>query len=165
MKLVLVVMFTLVCGPALCDESENEEPQYGGSLNVGTVVVTLTALSWDPVDWMWKINHDTGMVREQLFAADLDKSVRKGGAFRFISDAYLPTESVRGELAETWEWEDPLTLVIHLRHGVMFPDKPGVMKAREFFADDVLYSFDLVNNTTSTSFIGDLLDPRMRGSR
>ena len=55
-----------------------EEPQYGGTLDVGTVSVTLSALSWDPADWTWKSNHDTGMVREQLFAADLDKSIRKG---------------------------------------------------------------------------------------
>ncbi|MCZ6854975.1 MAG: ABC transporter substrate-binding protein [Gammaproteobacteria bacterium] len=150
MKFVTVAIVLLVCTGANGDlpvETIDEEPRYGGSLSVGTVSVTLTALSWDPVDWSWKINHDTGMVREQLFAADLDKSVRKGGDFRFISEAYLPAASVRGELAETWEWEDPLTLVINLRRGVMFPDKPGVMREREFVADDVLYSFDLVNNS------------------
>ena len=34
--------------------------QYGGDLNVGTVNVTLSALSWDPRDWVWKANHDAG---------------------------------------------------------------------------------------------------------
>jgi peptide/nickel transport system substrate-binding protein len=82
------------------------EPQYGGTLNVGTVSVTVSALSWDPADWTWKANHDTGMVREQLFAGDLSKSVRSGGEFPFIAEAYLPTEAIRGELAESWEWED-----------------------------------------------------------
>ena len=47
--------------------------QYGGDLNVGTVNVTLSALSWDPRDWVWKANHDAGAVREQLFVADLSK--------------------------------------------------------------------------------------------
>lgn len=147
MKFLLFSILGMVCLTSVGDEPISEEPRYGGSLNVGTVVVTLAPLSWDPVDWSWKINHDTGMVREQLFAADLDKSVRKGGAYRFISEAYLPAASLRGELAESWEWETPLTLVVHLRHGVMFPEKPGVMSAREFVADDVLYSFDLVESS------------------
>ena len=147
MKFLLFSILGMVCLTSVGDEPISEEPRYGGSLNVGTVVVTLAPLSWDPVDWSWKINHDTGMVREQLFAADLDKSVRKGGKYRFISEAYLPAASLRGELAESWEWETPLTLVVHLRHGVMFPEKPGVMSAREFVADDVLYSFDLVESS------------------
>lgn len=129
----------------LCTQAD--EPQYGGSLDIGTVSVTLPALSWDPADWAWKSNHDTGMIREQLFAGDLDKSVRKGGEFKFISDAYLPGDAIRGELAERWEWEDPLTLVIHLRKNVMFTDKPGVMEARELVADDVVYTYELLDTS------------------
>ena len=45
------------------------KPQYGGTLEVGTVYVTLSALSFDPADWNWKLNHDTGNYLEQLFAA------------------------------------------------------------------------------------------------
>jgi peptide/nickel transport system substrate-binding protein len=37
--------------------------------------------------------------------------------------------------------------VIKLRQGVMFPTKPGVMEARELIADDVVYSYDLVNES------------------
>ena len=124
-----------------------EEPVYGGELNVGTVSVTLSPLSWDPADWTWKSNHDHGGAREQLFAGDLTKSRRNGGPYAFIADAYLPTDSMRGELAESWHWEDPLTLVIKLRKGLMFPAKAGVMEARELVADDVLYSYDLVNDS------------------
>ena len=128
------------------NDPRHEEPQYGGILNVGTWAITLSALSWDPADWNWKQNHDTGMYFEQLFAADLDKSVRKGGAFPFTMQAYLPAGSIRGELAENGsdelEWEDPLTVVVHLRKGVMFPDKPGVMERRELTADDVVFSFE-----------------------
>ncbi|MDC3123806.1 ABC transporter substrate-binding protein [Gammaproteobacteria bacterium] len=127
--------------------SWSAEPSYGGDLNVGTVNVTLSPLSWDPADWTWKSNHDHGGAREQLFAGDLTKSKRNGGPYAFIADAYLPTESMRGELAEHWYWEDPLTLVIKLRQGVMFPTKPGVMEARELIADDVVYSYDLVNES------------------
>src|SRR4051794_1944884 len=55
------------------------EPKYGGTLEIGTVYVTLSALSFDPADWNWKLNHDTGNYLEQLFAADLTKSKKNGG--------------------------------------------------------------------------------------
>ncbi len=67
----VIVVFVML---AACAEKEIQAPaddlpeadltpQYGGSLNIGTVVVTLAALSWDPADWSWKINHDTGGIR------------------------------------------------------------------------------------------------------
>ena len=82
----------LVCALSALAE---EGPQYGGTLNVGTVNVTLSALSWDPADWTWKSNHDAGAIREQLLAADLDKSVRKGGKFPFRAHGRALTAGAR----------------------------------------------------------------------
>ena len=119
-----------------------EKPKYGGTLEIGTVYVTLSALSFDPADWNWKLNHDTGNFYEQLFAADLSKSKQNGGRHAFYADAWLPSDAIRGELAESWKWEEnPLRMVIELRKGVMFPEKPGVMKARELVADDVVFAY------------------------
>ena len=88
-------------------------PQYGGQLTIGTPYITLTALSWDPADFNWKHNVDTGLVYEQLFAADLGKSRRNGGKFPFYADAWLHPEALRGELAEKWEWkQNPLRVEI-----------------------------------------------------
>lgn len=143
MKKYLLLLISIFCVSAVSSKT----PTYGGELNVGTVNVTLSALSWDPADWTWKSNHDVGNVREQLFAGDLTKSKRKGGIYSFIPEAYLPADSIRGELAERWEWEGPLTLVIHLRKGVIFPEKLGVMQQRELVADDVVYSYDLINKS------------------
>ncbi|MBX3706943.1 MAG: ABC transporter substrate-binding protein [Pseudomonadales bacterium] len=147
------LLFAAACLLAGCaerhafDEADHSPgpPQYGGSLDIGTVSITLSALSWDPADWTWKANHDTGMVREQLFAADLTQSVSRGGTQRFVAEAYLPPETLRGELAESWEWEDPLTMVIRLRRGVMFTAKPGIMAARELDAHDVVFTYELLN--------------------
>src|SRR5262245_47209328 len=126
-------------GAALAD---SDAPKYGGALEIVTVYPTLAALSWDLADWNWKQNHDTGQVYEQLFAADLSKSVRNGGPHPFYADAWLPSDAIRGELAESWEWKnDPLRIEIKLRKGVMFPEKPGVMATRELVADDVVFSF------------------------
>jgi peptide/nickel transport system substrate-binding protein len=133
-----------------------EAPQYGGELNIGTVYVTLSPLSWDPQDWNWKSNHDTSMVREQLFSANLDMSVKKGGSHPFVSDAYIPADAVRGELAESWQWLDPLTLEIKLRRGVIIPAKTGVMQRRELDAHDVVFSFN--NLQASPKKINNYLD-------
>jgi peptide/nickel transport system substrate-binding protein len=122
--------------------AQAEKPQYGGTLNIGNVYVTLSPLSWDPANWPWKFGQDTGLMYEQLFAADLNKSVRKGGKYPFVADSWLPSDAIRGELAESWKTlENPFRIEVKLRKGVMFPDKPGVMKARELVADDVVYSF------------------------
>ncbi len=119
-----------------------EAPQYGGTLNIGMVYVTLSPLSWDPAAWPWKFGQDTGLMYEQLFAGDLSKSLRKGGKYTFRPDAWLPSDAIRGELAEKWEWkDDPLRVEIKLRKGVMFPDKPGVMKSRELVAQDIVDSY------------------------
>ena len=132
-------------GPAA---AQTEKPLYGGALEIGTVYVTLSALSWDPADWNWKLNHDTGQFYEQLFAADLTKSRRHNGKHPFYADAWLPSDAIRGELAESWEWkENPLRVEVKLRKGIMFPEKPGVMAARELTADDVVFTFDRLDKS------------------
>ena len=128
--------------------AQADKPNYGGTLSVGTVYATISALTWDMADWNWKQSHDSGQYYEQLFAADLSKSKRNGGPHSFYADAYLPLDAIRGELAETWRWqENPLRLEVKLRKGVMFPEKKGVMAAREMVADDVVFSFNHLNNS------------------
>ena len=134
-----------------------QKPQPGGTLEIATMFATLSALSWDPYDWNWKLNHDTGEFYEQLVAGDLDKSVRKGGKYAFIIDAFLPPDAQRGELAESWEeTQNPPSVIFHLRKGVMFPDKPGVMSSREMTADDVVFSYNRLKS--SPKYIGTYYD-------
>src|SRR5262245_38869082 len=108
---------------ATAASAENgDKPQYGGTLEIGTVYVTLSALSWDPNDWNWKLNHDTGLYLEQLFQGDLSQAKSRGGKHPFVADGYLPQDAKRGELAESFEWkDDPLRVEIKLRRGIMFP--------------------------------------------
>src|SRR5689334_14285510 len=125
-----------------------EKPQYGGALEIGTVYVTISALSWDPADFNWKLNHDTGLFYEQLFAGDMSKSKKAGGPYNYIPDAWLPTDSIRGELIESWAWkQDPLRVEMKVRKGIMYPEKPGVMKKREFTSDDILFTFNRLKNS------------------
>mgnify|MGYP002478540038 CR=1 FL=1 len=132
---------TLALATAL-PAAAQDKPQYGGTLTTTTVNPTLSVLTWDPADWNWKINQDAGQIYEQLFAADLTKSKRRGGKHAFFADAWLPSDAIRGELAESWEWkENPLRIEIKLREGIMFPAKQGVMESRELVADDVVSSY------------------------
>lgn len=121
--------------------AQAEAPKYGGTVEIGSVYPTISALSWDLADWNWKQNYDTGQVYEHLFAADLSKAKRNGGKYTFQADAWLPEDAIRGELAESWKWTDPLTLEVKLRKGVKFPAKPGVMEERELVAEDVVFSY------------------------
>jgi peptide/nickel transport system substrate-binding protein len=143
--LALTLASTLASMPA---GAQAEKVQYGGTLNIGTVFVTLSPLSWDPGDWPWKFTNDTGLAYEQLFAADLSKSKRNGGRHPFVADAWLPSDAIRGELAESWQWkENPMRVEIKLRKGVMFPEKAGVMKSRELTAEDVVFSYNRLDKS------------------
>jgi peptide/nickel transport system substrate-binding protein len=130
----------LLSGNAFAQNAE--KPQYGGTLEVATIFATLSALSWDHKDWPWKINHDAGGIYEQLLTADLSKGTRNGGKYAFHADAWLATDAIKGELAESWEVQkDPPAVIFKLKKGIMFPAKPGVMEARELTADDVVFSY------------------------
>ena len=118
------------------------KPETGGTLNIGLVYYTIAPLSWDPSDWAWKFGHDTGLMYEQLFAGDLSKAQSRGGKHAFVADSWLPSDAIRGELAESWKTMDnPFRVEVKLRKGVMFPDKPGVMKSRELVAQDVVDTY------------------------
>jgi peptide/nickel transport system substrate-binding protein len=136
------VFATVLFAAAGAHAEDKQKPVPGGALEVGTIFSTLSALSWDHKDWPWKINHDTGTIYEMLLAGDVSKSRGHGGPYLFKADAWLPTDAIRGELAEKWEIRrDPLAAVFTLRKGVMFAAKPGVMEARELTAEDVVWSY------------------------
>ncbi len=148
--ILLAASLTGLAGAAAAQSAgtPQEAPKYGGALEIGTVYVTLSALSWDPADFNWKLNHDTGLFYEQLFAGDLSKAKRNGGPHNFIPDAWLPSDAIRGELVESWEWkQDPLRVELKVRKGVVWPEKPGVMKKRDFTGEDIVFSFNRLKNS------------------
>ncbi len=139
MRAACLLAFALAACPAFAQTAARP----GGTLSVGTISVTASPLSWDPADWNYKTAEDAGYYYDRLFVGDLSQSKAQGGAQPFKSDGYIPVDAVRGDLAETWRWLDnPLRLDITLRKGVMFPEKPGVMAARELTAQDVAYSYN-----------------------
>jgi ABC-type transport system substrate-binding protein len=56
------------------------------------------------------------------------------------SGSFRPSDYVKGFLAESWEFTDANTYVIHLRKGIHWQDIPPV-NGREFTADDAVYHY------------------------
>lgn len=138
----------IMAGSAVAEDFKMETPQHGGTVEIAPVYPTISALSWDNYDWSWKLNYDAGQIYEQLFAADMSKARSRGGPAALTADGYVPAELMHGELAENWEIkEDPLQIVITLRQGIMFPEKPGVMASRELTAEDVVFTYDRLNSS------------------
>jgi len=124
-----------------------EEPQYGGTLKVCTLGADTNPLAWDITAWVWKHAHDTGLVMEHLIVGDLQRGPRGTNEYAFHANAWIPPHIQRGELAESWEVEkDPLALVFHLRKGIFWQGKPGVMERRELTAEDIVYSQHRLKN-------------------
>ena len=55
--------------------------------------------------------------------------------------AWHPSRYQKGNLAESWEFPDPATHVIHLRKGIHWQDIPPA-NGREFTSDDVIFHYN-----------------------
>ena len=123
-----------------------QEIQRDGTIKIITRYRTMNPRSWDFHHWVWKTSFD-GLHTTQLMAGDLDKGPVSGGSNKFIAPGWQPPEDTKGEIAESWEVKkDPLRIEFKIRPGVMWMDKPGVMKAREVVASDIVYHFTLMRN-------------------
>ena len=120
-------------------------PQYGGTVTFARVI---NPMAWDIAEWTWKHGKDTGFYVEHLMMGDLQKGPRGTKQYDFHTLAWIPPEVTRGELLEKWEVKkNPMQIILHLRKGIMWQEKPGVMKARELVADDVVYSLNRLKNS------------------
>ena len=109
------------------------EPKYGGTITLR--VNDFSNLIFDPWDHpvfsgQWLLHFD------YLFTTDWTVD-RSKWAFNV---SLTPEEYIKGSLAEKWEQKDPQTLVITLRKGVRFQNKPPV-NGRELVADDIVYHY------------------------
>jgi peptide/nickel transport system substrate-binding protein len=124
-----------------------ETPQYGGTLTLMEKYPAINPIVWDNAGWVWKHAYDTGFYMEHLMMGDLQKGPRGTNQYNFTENSWFPHNFLRGELLEKWEVKkNPMQVVFHLRKGVMWQDKPGVMKARELVADDVVFSMNRLKN-------------------
>jgi peptide/nickel transport system substrate-binding protein len=119
------------------------EPQYGGTLTILFTVGYLEPQTWDPAQVNWIVDPWTSPYMEKLFIGDFVKYGPRGtNQFPFTDMEFVPFEFRSPWLAESVEQPDPLTIVYHIRKGIMFANKPGVMASREMTANDVAFALD-----------------------
>jgi peptide/nickel transport system substrate-binding protein len=115
----------------------SQVPQYGGTLDWLSFRIVGDPPSWDIRDLHVETDMYLGFVYEKLFDGDLEYGPGGTGDFNF-DQTFVPDYYRRGYLAESWEQPDPLTVIINLRKGVHWHDKPPV-NGREFNAGDVVH--------------------------
>lgn len=145
---IFVLVFTLLAavtfgaaGKEDTSQTAVEGPQYGGRLTVADIFSGVPPESWDPHDKVWNTSAHTGLYLETLMQGDLQLGPRGSNVTDFYDQEYIPVEYLGPNLAVSWEIT-PHKYTFHLRKGVMYPEKPGVMAEREFTADDVVFAFN-----------------------
>ncbi len=138
--LSLILFFLAITFPAWAAEKP-EDPQYGGTLTALSDLSNRNIMGWDPGQILWYLEEYGGFYMETLIGGDIQKGPRGTNEYKFTEATNIPDEYLKGYLAESWEFPNPQTLIFHLRKGVMWQERPGVMKAREFTSDDVLFAF------------------------
>ncbi|GAJ19756.1 unnamed protein product, partial [marine sediment metagenome] len=88
------------------------------------------------------LDENGGFYMEHLCIGDIQKGPRGTNETMFSEVTNIPYDYLTGCLAESWEFLDPTTQLFHLRQGVMWMDKPGVMAAREFTAEDCVFALN-----------------------
>jgi peptide/nickel transport system substrate-binding protein len=142
-SLIMLVFVPGVIGAA----SKTDPPHYGGTLTIMERYPAINPIVWDNAGWVYKHAYDTGFYMEHLMMGDLQKGPRGTNQFDFTENSWFPHNILRGELLEKWEVKKkPMQVIFYLRKGVMWQDKPGVMKARELVADDVVSSMTRLKN-------------------
>ena len=108
------------------------KPQYGGEM---VIRLNRKIVNLDPYNGIHLTQIHTAWM-EKLFVDDwtIDPGIYD---YRI---AERPNQYVKGHLAETWEFKDPTTFVVHLRKGIRWQDIPPA-NGREFIADDVAFHF------------------------
>ncbi len=115
------------------------EPEYGGTLNIHSG--SLDSISPDPTNPWGSM---TDFYFEGLFGPNWTVAP---DTWRY-NCGFTPDEYVSGWIAESWERTDPQTVLVKLREGVRFQNKPPV-NGREVTAEDVQYSYDRMLGTGS----------------
>ena len=107
-------------------------PEYGGTLTFGTAWEPPNSDPWQgapgEVAWMF--------TNEKLATGDWAMDRQR---FNFPI-RLMPDFAIRGQLAESWEQTDPVTLTVRIRSGVHWHDK-APMNGRELTAKDVEYNW------------------------
>jgi peptide/nickel transport system substrate-binding protein len=162
--LLVAALVLASCGPTEPGEQEEEEeeeeeeeggPHYGGTLTVSHMRADKSLGSLDPIrGGSWWANTYCQPYLMHLTKGDVSMGMTGTKEHNF-NGRYIPSNYLTGEIAESWELvEDPLSIVWHIRPGIYWQEKPGVMERRELTAEDVATSVEY--RRTSKALGGDI---------
>jgi peptide/nickel transport system substrate-binding protein len=156
---ISVMVFSLALASSTPAAEKAEDPKYGGTLTALSELSNRNPTGWDPGQCMWYFAEYGGFYMEHLQSGDPMKGPKGTNEYKFHEATNIPEEYLKGYLAESWEFPNPTTLIFHIRKGVMWQEKPGVMKARELTAHDVAFAFDRTFFHGPPKAVGDRYDP------
>lgn len=131
--IVLFVVMALVFANPVTEAKAAEKPEYGGTV---TIVFRGDVSYWDPYRYSPVSQQAQSFYLERGFIGDWS-APRDKVSFQTY---WFPVEYSKGQLAESWETPDSKTLIMHLKKGVRWHNKPP-MNGREVTSDDFVYSF------------------------
>ena len=107
------------------------KPQYGGEM---IIRANWDIVNFDPYDAPLGTIHSAWL--ERLVSDDwtMDPEIYD------YKTHYHPYQYLKGHMAESWEFTDPGTYVIHLRKGIHWQDIPPA-NGREFIAEDIIFHY------------------------
>ena len=119
-------------------------PQYGGTLVTFGYRSSQAPGGWDVCNVPFASDAYFFPYAEFLLTGDIaGKGPRGTNDFSFQIAEGIPLSDLTGQLAESWEQSDLLTLVFHIRHGVMWTGNASIgMAPREFTANDAAFQLN-----------------------
>jgi len=112
------------------------EPQYGGTI---TTAMAGDYLSWDPTLAPDIFCGHMMFTHNEYIQGDWTKGPNGSGETDWEIGFLGRVELLTGELAESWEMPDSTTIILHLREGVRYHNRPPV-NGRELTAEDAAWS-------------------------
>lgn len=116
-----------------------EKPLYGGTITFAFANPTGTQI----LDPLYSTRGGLNAIQTygRLGTADWSKGPQGTNEFPFNS-SYIPDEYLMGDVVESWEIIDLMTIIFKLRENVYWHNVPP-MNGRQFTVEDVEFSFDL----------------------
>lgn len=119
-----------------------EKPQYGGVLRVDAQGLTFgDTLAMDPALGASNSHRVIGLIHERLGIGDWAKGPAGTNEISFKHVSWFGLQYGKGHLAESWEQPDDTTVIVHIRKGIHYQNKPPA-NGRELNAEDVAYCFN-----------------------
>jgi len=129
-----------------------EKPIYGGILTTCTNSTEMGG--FDPVLVDPGKNWPFYPCGDRLIGGDWWKGPAGTNEWPWEMEMMPPEKYLKGYLVESWEMTDNVTTIYNIRKGVNWQDRPGVMTAREFTADDVVFHFKRLLTTSGSHLYG-----------